>query len=221
MALMAAIGRVGPGARLREAWESAGVAYDDITGGLTILGLAPEGWSVPPDSPLTLPPRVLAGCTWPCSDGGAVFVTENPSVLSAATELPGARIVCTSGTPSRIEVTALGRLAAAGWNLHVRADFDDAGITHTSAILAEAPTARPWRMSSSDYLGALDAGGSASRLRLDRLGVTPWDPGLASVMAARGVAVYEEALLDLLLDDLRATSVLDGAGPAPGSGGLS
>lgn len=79
--------------------------------------------------------------------------------------------------------------------------FDDAGINHVNAILAVAPTARPWRMSSEDYLDGLDRSDGV-RLRLDRLSATPWDPRLLRTMTQRGVAVDEEALLDGLLGDM-------------------
>ncbi|WP_127354151.1 DUF2399 domain-containing protein [Actinacidiphila soli] len=39
--------------------------------------------------------------------------------------------------------------------LAVRADFDPAGLRHVRAVLAAAPTAWPWRMSSHDYRQAL------------------------------------------------------------------
>ena len=204
LALLVATGRVATGTKPREAWESVGVAYDDITGGLTTLGIAPADWFVPSGNPVTVPPRVLSGCIWPAGDGQPVYVTENPSVLSAAVDIAEARVVCTSGTPSRNEVAAIARLEVAGWQLHVRADFDDAGINHMIAILAAAPSARPWRMTAGDYLYGLDIGESVAPLRVDRLSPTAWDSELASTMAAKRVAVYEEALLDLLLDDIRA-----------------
>jgi uncharacterized protein (TIGR02679 family) len=202
LALLAASGRPAVGDSLKEQWASVGVAYDDITGGLTTLGIAPTGWGVPPGLPVTLPPRVLADCVWPAGDGRDVYVTENPSIIGAATTVADARVICTSGTPSRAEVAALARLAEAGWQLHVRADFDDSGLGHVRSILAAAPRARPWRMGSADYLWGLETGDSAEALRVDRLGTAPWDPALVVAMAAKGVAVYEETFLDQLMADV-------------------
>lgn len=202
LALLAASGRPAVGDRLKEQWAWVGVAYDDITGGLTALGIAPTGWGVPPGLPATLPPRVLADCVWPAGDGRDVYVTENPSIIGAATTVADARVICTSGTPSRAEVSALARVAEAGWQLHVRADFDDSGLGHVRSILAAAPRSRPWRMGSADYLWGLETGDSAEALRVDRLGTAPWDPALVVAMAAKGVAVYEETFLDQLMADV-------------------
>jgi len=205
LALLTATGRVPTGANAREAWASVGVTYDDITGGLTMLRITPAGWDIPKDAPVTVPPRVLADCTWP-EGTGPVFVTENPSVLSAAVDITGARVICTSGTPSAVEVAALARLADAGWQVHVRADFDDAGINHVNAILHAAPSARPWRMTAADYRAGLAEGAATVPLRVERVTATPWDPPLAGLMRSAGLAVFEEALLDELHADLRAAT---------------
>jgi uncharacterized protein (TIGR02679 family) len=205
LALLVAIGRIAPGSAPRDGWAAIGVAYDDIVGGLTCLGVAPAGWNVPPGAALTLPPRTLAASSW-SAGAGVVFVTENPSVLSAAS-IPEARVVCTSGTPSTVEVAALAALADAGWQLLVRADFDDAGLNHVAAILASAPGARPWRMGVTDYRRGLRTGDGSVPLRIERLPATPWEPALAAVMATEGVAVFEESLLDELVCDVRATAI--------------
>jgi Protein of unknown function C-terminus (DUF2399) len=57
-------------------------------------------------------------------------------------------------------------------------------------------------MGAADYLQGLQHGESAVRLRRDRLGSTPWDPNLHSTMVAKGIAVYEEALLERLIRDV-------------------
>jgi uncharacterized protein (TIGR02679 family) len=206
LSVLGALGRVEAAMSAREAWAAVGVVYDDITGGLSVVGLVPDGWTVPEHAPVTLPPKVLAGCTWTAGRGKVVFVTENPSVLSAAAGIAGARAICTTGTPSRLEIASLGKLAAAGWRLAVRADFDDTGLTNTAAILGAVADAWPWRMGATDYLGALQASRSVEPLRLDHLGQTPWDPELAAVMRHHGVAVFEETLLDDLLDDIAQTA---------------
>jgi len=102
---------------------------------------APASWAVPDESPITLPPRVLTSCSWPePPDRNAwIFVTENPSVLSAAADLAQSgtriRLLCTSGTPSDDEVASIARLADAGWRIAVRADFDEAGLAHVVTLL--------------------------------------------------------------------------------------
>lgn len=217
LAVLAALGRCPSGGRSRDRWEHAGVLYDDILGGLTCVGIAPAGWTIPDGVPVTIPPRALAACAWPTGDG-VVFVTENPSVLSATTDVAGARVICTSGTPSAVELRALGRLADAGWHLLVRADFDDKGIQHVNAMLDAASAAQPWRMSADDYQRGVTVtvtDGDVA-LRLARLPEPSWDPALFEAMRAHGLAVFEESYMGNLLDDVRAAAPdrHDGAVPS-------
>lgn len=65
---------------------------------------------------MTLPPRELAEVRWPAPGrpGMWVFVTENLSVLAAAAHLvrdtgTTVRLLCTVGTPSAVEIAAVGR----------------------------------------------------------------------------------------------------------------
>jgi uncharacterized protein (TIGR02679 family) len=199
------------GQRSREAWSEVGVDIDDLVGGLIVTGVAPAGWAVPHGATMTLPPKELADVKWapPTSPEGWVFVTENPSVLSAAVQafreqsadsarVP--RVVCTVGTPSQVECAAVAALAEIGWQVAVRADFDIAGLTHVRALLAATPTARPWRMSAADYLGTVGDGAPLIEIPAD---AAPWDTGLVAAMNKSGVPVFEEDLLAVLLDDMR------------------
>ena len=199
----------------RTAWAAVGVDCDDLTGGLLALGIHPAGWILPAGTAVTIPPRELARCSWPPPPrtDACVYVTENPSVVSAAADLAATlptarstvRLLCTVGTPSGREIDAIARLAASGWQVAVRADFDEAGLQHVDAILRTVPTARPWRMGVADYLTSL-AGTSPDdhgRLRSRTVPTTPWDPALQQAMNERGVAAYEETLIEILLDDLQ------------------
>lgn len=211
LALLAALGRTAaaPGIPARAQWAQIGVDCDDIIGGLPMLGIAPQGWHVPKDAVATIPPRELAGCRWaapPAAGQGWVFVTENPSVLAAAAslaqtepELPPLRLVCTMGTPSAMEISAIAAMSSAGWRVAVRADFDTAGIRHVNAVLAGVPDSVPWRMTSADY-----ADSAPSLASEEPIPATHWDPGLASAMAEAGSVAFEEALIPQLLADLRA-----------------
>ncbi|MFD7552587.1 DUF2399 domain-containing protein [Streptomyces sp. NPDC059816] len=140
-------------------------------------------------------------------EGSWVFVTENPSVTTAALELPPAvpvRLLCTVGTPSATELDTLARLADSGWRIAVRADFDASGIQHMRAALRAVPRARPWRMNAEDYVRSLHPTPfQPTALDTKRLPETEWDPALHTVMRAQGRPAYEEALLDNLLDDIR------------------
>jgi len=196
------------GTPARSGWARLGVDCDDLLGGLIITGITPRGWRVPPGATFTLPPRELAKIEWePCETTSTwVFVTENPSVLAAASNQALAhgscmtpRVICTAGTPSQLECEAIGALSDAGWHIAVRADFDQAGLAHMRALLAAAPAAVPWRMNAVDYLAAAPEGTDTLHLQESD---APWDTSLVPVMLEHAVPVYEEDLLPRLLGDL-------------------
>jgi hypothetical protein len=62
--------------------------------------------------------------------------------------------------------------------------------------------ARPWRMSVTDYLAAIDAPLAETEPLKGAAALSPWEPELAAVMTERGRAVMEERLIPLLLADL-------------------
>ena len=197
--------------RPRRAWDSVGVDIDDLTGGLLTLGIQPESWHLPAGAVLTLPPRVLDGVRWPGpADSGWVFVTENPSVVAAALDRAvvaddGApvRLVCTIGTPSGIEIAAIGALADAGWKVAVRADFDPAGLFHVRSLLGGCRSAVPWRMDATTYRIAAASISDVTPLELTP-DDAPWDPTLGPAMTTGARVVFEEDLLEDLLQDLRS-----------------
>jgi uncharacterized protein (TIGR02679 family) len=217
LALLVAAGKVQARQRPRAAWAETGVDCDDVTGGFIAVGILPAGWTVPAGTALTLPPRVLNTCRWPVPDVNLswVFITENPSVASAAADLasecPHVRLLCTSGTPSVREIASVARLAASGWRVAVRADFDEAGLNHVAALLKGVPEAVPWRMGADDYIESLsNLQDRAGSLNMGRVPACDWDTQLSVLMRSRGIAAFEEALLPRLLDDLRRGM------PAPG-----
>jgi uncharacterized protein (TIGR02679 family) len=192
--------------RSRVAWAAVGVDCDDLTGGLIAVGIHPVGWHLPAGTAVTVPPRELASCRWPPGPitRAWAFVTENPSVASAAADLAmtgvPVRLLCTSGTPSAVEISAIARLVDTGWQIAIRADFDAAGIAHVAAVLGAAPSSRLWRMGASDYEQSLSGGGTVP---LAQVGDTPWEPALGEAMREHRLAAFEEALLSDLLADLR------------------
>jgi uncharacterized protein (TIGR02679 family) len=194
----------------RAGWAHLGVDCDDLLGGLVMTGVTPRGWHVPPGATFTVPPRELTGIEWtpPPVPGAWAFVTENPSVLAAATtqaltdnSAATPQVVCTAGTPSHVECAAVGALSDAGWNVAVRADFDPAGLAHVRALLAAAPAALPWRMSAADYVAVAIEG--TLDLHVEEADA-PWDPHLAAAMRAYSAHAYEEDLLPVLLADIAA-----------------
>lgn len=62
---------------------------------------------------------------------------------------------------------------------------------------------QPWRLTSHDLSLLTERPGPP--LEGQRI-ETPWDPPLADALARRGSALHEEAVLDLLLGDLRAAA---------------
>lgn len=212
LSILAAAELLPTGMRARASWAAVGVSCDELVGGLMMLGIYPSGWSIPNDAIVTVPPRHLVEARWPAAptDGAWVFVTENPSVISAAAEIASTdpvRLICTNGTPSAVEVAAIAALEGEGWNVAVRADFDAAGLRHVNAILAAAKGAHAWRMSVTDYLEAMDALGTINAWRPGQEVPDPtWDTGLGMVMRESGIPVFEESLLPLLLQDLRRGS---------------
>ncbi|MFF8617152.1 DUF2399 domain-containing protein [Streptomyces sp. NPDC015350] len=209
LAEAAAAGLTTTGMPPRTAWGTLGIDLDRLGGGLLSLGVHPDGCHVPARFPLVLPPATLTEATWPAPPHANcwVFVTENPSVTTAALELPPSvpvRLLCTVGTPSATELDTVARLSDSGWSIAVRADFDASGIQHVRAVLRAVPRARPWRMNADDYVRSLHpAPFQSTALDTERLPETGWDPTLHTVMRAQGRPAYEEALLDGILDDIR------------------
>jgi len=154
------------------------------------VGIQPIGRMLPPGTTVTLPPRELQRCSWPTPNaaGAWVFVTENPSIASAAADLAGSgdsiRLLCTDGTPSAAEISAIARIASAGWRVAVRADFDASGLGHVAATLKGVPGSVPWRMGADDYIQSV-APGMTEEVVLEQIPDTPWDPRLAVAMPRR------------------------------------
>jgi len=62
----------------------------------------------------------------------------------------------------------------------------------------------PWRFGRDDYAEAVERLPAPSRLGLSgRPERTPWDEELGRAMAAADVVVHEEAIVEVLLADLR------------------
>ncbi len=155
----------------------------------------------------------------------AVYVCENPAIvevtarrwasapaISRPAHAPGAVgedhesspvLVCTSGQPSTAVIELLERLTSGGAACRYHGDFDWAGIRIARALQTRVRWT-PWRFTADDYRAGLSRGASSVRLSSDAT-ETPWDPGLEHAMSAAGVAVEEEAVADLLADDVLAS----------------
>ncbi|WP_262402658.1 TIGR02679 family protein [Actinomadura sp. CNU-125] len=198
----------------RALWRAASVVPDEISGTVLAYGLRPDGdgWRARAlreraahhaESHLTL--RDLRALRPSVPAGTLVHICENPRVVEAAADAGCARpLVCTSGSASTVVLTLLDALADAGCRFAYHGDFDWPGVALANRIV-DRYAARPWRLRADDYEAL------AARAR-DR-GVPPlplagrpveavWDPGLSPAMAALGVALHEEATVDLLVEDL-------------------
>lgn len=139
---------------------------------------------------------------WPVAvQHDRVWVVENPSVLQRIArshlEVP---VVCTSSWPTDAVVLLLDQVRASGASMHYHSDLDGAGLALTGHLIRRFGAA-PWRMSVGDYLAAVD--GARMPLVTDGpLPETPWDPALREAILEHRRVVYEEQVVDTLLNDL-------------------
>ncbi len=201
----------------RRLWESVGVACDALSTAVLVAGLHLAG-----DDPLATTLRRWA------ETGHAAWVTlahlraapnpqpvvklarvvENPSVVTEALARLGPAcppLICVLGWPNTAAIRLLRRLAEAGCALAYHGDLDGEGVRIAAYVMAKT-AAVPWRMSTADYLCHVPVEGPS----VGRVTDAPWDPTLAAAMRDRGVAVSEERVLPVLLDDL---SHVDAAWP--------
>lgn len=196
----------------RALWETVGVVPDPLSSTVLALGL-PGG----DDGPLRRWLGATAGAgepvvltlsmlrSWPLPPlpaGSTAFVVENPSLVleAAAGGWAGPPLMCSSGRPSFATVMLLRQLGANGATVYQHADFDPGGLAIT-AWLAERAGTTPWRMTTGDYLSALD--GTTSRQTLvGPVPRTPWDATLQQAVEGKRAAVYEEEVRTQLLDEM-------------------
>jgi uncharacterized protein (TIGR02679 family) len=193
----------------RDTWARAGVLVNELAAPVLVLNMpavsdTPAGRLAQAacelGTPLHLSLRMLLrpAPTWRVG-GSDVFVCENPNVVAIASDRYGARcapLVCTDGMPSASQLVLLQQLREQGAALHYHGDFDWPGLRIANFVIRTFE-ARPWRMGADDYAppshGKALAGPSVEAC---------WDSELALRMAASGTAVDEEAIADVLADDL-------------------
>ncbi|MFE9970242.1 TIGR02679 family protein [Streptomyces hirsutus] len=193
----------------RELWDAFDVIVDDLANRVLVLNLPATGqglgqwltdaarygtpFHITLHQLITLPITVNLP---------TVYICENPAVLRRAAGELGASsppLICAEGRPS----TAFHRLARliiqAGGTLLYHGDFDWPGIDMTNQLRTRYQ-AKPWRMSTADYLSGVRADSDHVRLSGKRQD-TCWEPELAKAMERENRAVYEEAVTDTLLAD--------------------
>jgi uncharacterized protein (TIGR02679 family) len=192
----------------RALWERAGITDDELSSVVLAAGFRHAGddaigqilhicADAGQAAALTL--SQVRASDWGQGAPERLWVFENPSMLALALERFGPAcppLVCTSGWPSSAGILLLGKLAAAGTEVHYHGDFDGEGLRIAAHVIARTG-ARPWRMTSADYLGAVSAGPPPGRTT-----PAPWDPDLAEHLIREGVTVSEERVSATLLADL-------------------
>ncbi|MFJ4774132.1 TIGR02679 family protein [Streptomyces uncialis] len=204
----------GDAAGRRALWRLVSVTPDEVSSTVLTYGLRPlgEGWRerslrerAAQHAETHLTPRDLLDLRLRLPAGTVVHICENPRVVEAAADAACTEpVVCTSGSAATVVLTLLDALAATGCRFAYHGDFDWPGIALANRIIRRYE-ARSWRMSADDYerLAAAGQAQGVPRLPLDGLPVDAhWDPELTPAMTALGIALHEEATLDLLVRDL-------------------
>jgi len=199
----------------RALWRLVGVAPDEVSSTVLVLGLRPRsvGWRERAlrdradnhaETHLTL--RDLRDLELPLVPGTLIRICENPRVLEAAADAACTQpLVCTSGSASTAVLTLLDALAATGCSFAYHGDFDWPGIALANRIMHRYDAA-PWRLQAEDYerLAANTQAQGIPHLPLSGLPVeADWDSDLTPAMEALSIALHEEATLDSLVNDLR------------------
>jgi uncharacterized protein (TIGR02679 family) len=198
----------------RALWRTASVTPDEVSSTVLTYGLRPTGgtWREAAlreradhhmETHVTLRELRALGLEMP--PGTLVHVCENPHVVEAAADTGRtAPMVCTSGSATTVVLTVLDALAASGCTFAYHGDFDWPGITLANRIM-QRYGAEPWRMRAADYeylATRTQVRGTPQIALAGPPAEALWDAELAPAMNALGIALHEEAALDLLLEDL-------------------
>ncbi|WP_416475834.1 TIGR02679 family protein [Streptomyces sp. LKA04] len=198
----------------RALWRLVSVTPDEVSSTVLTYGLRPdgEGWReralrerADHHAEVHVTPRDLHGLRLQLPAGTLIHICENPRVVEAAADAACVQpVVCTSGSAATVVFTLLDALAATGCQFAYHGDFDWPGITLANRVIRRYE-ALPWRMDTAEYerLAARSQAEGIPQLALDGQPVdADWDPDLAPAMTVLGVALHEEATLDLLVADL-------------------
>jgi uncharacterized protein (TIGR02679 family) len=198
----------------RALWRLVSVTPDEVSSTVLTYGLRPDGggWReralrerADHHAEVHVTPRDLHDLRLQLPAATLIHICENPRVVEAAADAACVQpLVCTSGSAATVVITLLDALAATGCRFAYHGDFDWPGIALANRVIRRYE-ARPWRMGTADYehLAARSQAEGIPQLALDGQPVdADWDPDLAPAMTALGVALHEEATLELLVDDL-------------------
>jgi uncharacterized protein (TIGR02679 family) len=198
----------------RALWRQASVTPDEVSSTVLTYGLRPTGgtWGEKAlrersqhhlETHLTLRELRILNLQMPAHT--CIHVCENPRVVEAAADAGCTTpLICTSGSATTVVLTLLDALADAGCAFAYHGDFDWPGIALANRIVLRY-RAQPWRMTAPDYeylATRTQAHGTPQLLLTGPRTEATWDAELAPTMDAIGIALHEEAALDVLLEDL-------------------
>ena len=194
--------------RTRDIWARAGVLVNELARPALYLNLPTQAHSE--FQPLAGEPGYLSlrqllrsPIAWDVAEQ-AVYVCENPNIVSIAADRLGATcapLVCTEGMAAAAQRVLLQQLAQAGARLLYHGDFDWAGL-HIAKQVMTLCGAQPWRFGGSDYQDAVANAAHTERDLAESTVDAPWDALLAPTMRQHGLAIAEEAVVASLLQDL-------------------
>jgi uncharacterized protein (TIGR02679 family) len=210
LALVYGCSRPKSAAERRELWFKAGIVCDELsapvlTFNLLLRGPHPLsellGLASAAVVPLHLSTRLLQASEWrSVVTPPRVYVCENPSVVAFVVRHLGASsapLICLDGEPKTAGWLLLQHLRNAGAELWYHGDFDWEGIAIAARVINRVD-AKPWRYTANDYLAA------SGIEPLEGSPVpTPWCPNLATALSERQIVIHEEAVAELLLEDLQ------------------
>ena len=196
--------------RSREVWANAGVLVNELASPALFLNLPTletASYGQIPGEPAYASLRLLMRSppSWDVN-GRNVFVCENPNFLAIAAAALGERcapLVCTNGMPAAAQRTLLQQLTRVGAKLRYHGDFDWAGITIANYVIREYG-ATSWRFGKAEYETASTQSRSPGHPLKGTAVMASWDSDLAPCMRARRIAIAEEAVAELLLEDLES-----------------
>jgi uncharacterized protein (TIGR02679 family) len=194
-------------------WERYGVLCDSLSSTALTLNLRIRGsgplassleLSAECGEPRVLTLRELSRTVDAVITNRDIYICENPTVVSAAAAKLGPRgaaLLCVEGWPSVAMQRLLDLAARCGGAFKCHGDFDWNGLRIIDRLVTRYG-AQPWRMSSSDYISALEIG-AETRSLTGPPHEPSWDLELAPAMRGNLKVVEEEgAVLTGLLADL-------------------
>lgn len=195
--------------RIRDVWARAGVLVNELARPALYLNLptrnVSDGVGVTGEPAYASLRRLLRSPpAWEVA-GRRVHVCENPNLVAIAADHLGAScapLVCTDGMPAAAQRRLLSRLADAGAQLAYHGDFDWPGVRIGNHVLREFG-AQPWRFCARDYEAAVGATRASPFLLKGDPVEACWDEQLTRTMQDLKVSISEEALVTMLLQDLK------------------